>query len=254
MPNLVCDPAVPDRMRSRGRLPMTGLVSLALALGLGACSFGGSDVACPGSRLVPDLRAVVRFKPGAGRTDNDLAYGARLLDASNSCHWLKKDKSIEIASKLGIQVVRTTGDVKEGQVVYFAAIVDRQNTILAKRDFTVNLKFSGNERRITITDDLHMVLPLMPNTTGADYAVLFGFQLTPEELEYNRAHLNPSQPTPATPPTGPTPQTPGLYPPGTTPLPGTPQLPGAGPTPSTPAPTSSPPPSAPAPAASPAPS
>jgi hypothetical protein len=138
---------------------------------------------------MPDLQAVVRFKPGPGRADADVAYGVRLLAVPMTCHFEQKDKSLDIAGKLGISAIRTDTLTKDAQVDYFVAIVNRSNTIIGKRDFTLDLKWSGNKERVEVTDELHLVIPLTAATTGADYAILLGFQLTPAELEYNRAHL-----------------------------------------------------------------
>jgi len=171
------------------RCALLGATGLGLAAALGACSSESETVTCPRSAIMPDLQAVVRFKPGAGRADTDAAYGVRLLTVPMACHFEKKDKSLDIAGKLGISAIRTDTLTKDAQVDYFVAIVNRSDTIIGKREFTLDLKWSGDQRRIEITDELHLVIPLAAGTSGADYAILLGFQLTPEELEYNRAHL-----------------------------------------------------------------
>ena len=174
---------------------------------------------------MPDLQAVLRYKPGAGRSDADLAYGARLLATSVSCSGKTdkktKAKEIDIAGKLSISGQRTTTITEEGQVTYFAAVVNRNNTILAKRDFVVNLKFETDRNRVEITDQLDIVLPLAPGTSGGDYAILYGFQLTPDELKFNRDHMN--LPGAAQPPAQP-----GASPPVQPGLPAPPAQPGLG--------------------------
>jgi len=212
-------PATPrDRRRRHRWIVALGVAGLGLAAALGGCSSDSEIVACPRAAIMPDLQAVLRYKPGAGRSDADLAYGVKLLAASVSCGGKTdkktKAKEIEITSKLGIAAQRTDTKTKEGQVTYFAAVVNRNNTILAKRDFTVNLKFEGDRQRIEITDELNVVLPLAPGTSGGDYAILYGFQLSPEELKFNRDHLKlpGSSPPPSQPGAAPAAQ-PGATPP-----------------------------------------
>ena len=169
---------------------------------------------------MPDLQAVVRFKPGPGRADSDAAYGARLMAVPMTCHLETKskgkDQSIDISGKLAVKAQRPDTLTTGGEVTYFVAVVDRSNTILGKRDFVLDVKFSGDKQIVEITDELHLVIPLAAGTSGADYAILLGFQVTPQELEYNRAHLT-------LPGTGPAP-VPGLGP-GSAPAP----VPGYGP-------------------------
>jgi hypothetical protein len=184
---------------------------------------------------MPDLQAVVRFKPGPGRADSDTAYGARLMAVPMTCHLdtknKGKDQSIDISGKLAIKAQRTDTLTTTAEVTYFVAIVNRSNTILGKRDFTLDLKFSGDKQQIEITDELHFVIPLAAGTSGADYAILVGFQVTPQELEYNRAHLTLPGTGPAS---GPAPP-PGLAPgsaPGSLPGFGPGLAPGSAPAPS----------------------
>ena len=211
-------PARADRARRRWQCAALGVVGLALAVGLGACSSGGEFVACPRAAIMPDLQAVLRYKPGAGRADSDLAYGVKLTSATVSCSGKTdkktKAKEIDVTSKLGISAERTDTKSKGGQITYFAAVVNRKNTILAKRDFVVNLKFEGDRKAVDITDELSFVVPLAPGTSGNDYAILYGFQLSPDELKFNRSHLTLPGTTPPPAPAGTgSPAPPGAAPP-----------------------------------------
>jgi len=172
----------------RGLLTAAGSMA---ALLLAGCSASTKNVPCPHVAIVPDLQAVAKFKAGAGRADSDLAYGARLLDAAVSCSQANKGKAVDVTTKLGVQATRTDTTTRAGQVAYFVAVVNRTNAIVAKRDFVVDLKFSGDQGRVEVTEEHHELIPLPKGLSGADYGIVFGFQLSPEELKYNRAHLKP---------------------------------------------------------------
>jgi hypothetical protein len=160
----------------------------AAALALAACSSSGGKIACPRVAIMPELQAVAKFGPGPGRQDSDAVYGARMLSANASCSADKKRDGVIVASKLGVLAIRLKTDVSKGQVTYFAAVIDRRQQILTERDFVIALEWPRAQRDLTITDDLETFVPFAKGATGDDYAIIFGFRLTPDELQYNREH------------------------------------------------------------------
>jgi hypothetical protein len=163
----------------------------ALALALGACSSGSSKLACPHVGIVPELQAVAKFGPSPSRQDSDALYGARMLAANASCSPDKKKNGVTVATKLGVTAVRIKPDVSKGQVTYFQAVINRRQEILAERDFVIDLEWPRSQRELTITEELETFVPFAKDAGGDDYAILFGFRLTPDELEYNRQHAKP---------------------------------------------------------------
>ena len=164
----------------------------ALALALAACS-GSGPPACPHVVIMPELRAVAKFGPGPGRQDSDAIYGARLLAADASCSADKKKGGVTVATKLGVTAVRVKPDVRKGQVTYFVAVIDRRQTILNKRDFVIDLSFPAAQSRLEVTEQLEEFIPLPKDANGADYGIIIGFELTPDELQYNRDHAQKPQ-------------------------------------------------------------
>jgi hypothetical protein len=163
-----------------------------LALALGACSSSGSGkLACPHAGIVPELQAVAKFGPGPSRQDSDVLYGVRMLAASSSCSADKKKTGVTIAMKVGVTAVRIKPDVSKGQVTYFEAVINRRQEILAERDFAIELEWPRSQRELTITEELETFIPFTKDTGGDDYAILFGFRLTPDELQYNRERSKP---------------------------------------------------------------
>ena len=84
--------------------------------------------------------------------------------------------------------MRTKPDVRKGQVTYFVAVIDRRQTILNKRDFVIDLTFPPAQSRLEITEQLEEFIPLPKDASGDDYGIVIGFELTPDELQYNREH------------------------------------------------------------------
>ena len=155
----------------------------------GCSSLGSSDsVKCPRVTIMPDLQAVAKFGPGPSRQDSNLAYGARMLASNASCELDKKRNGITVNTKLGVVALRTSSEVNNAQVTYLVAVVDRSAQILTERDFVIDLDFPSNQRRLEVTEEHTMFIPIAKGRASDDYGVIFGFRLTQEELEYNRAH------------------------------------------------------------------
>ena len=161
--------------------------AVALALGAAACS-GTGQIACPHVAIMPELQAIAKFGPGPGRQDSDAIYGARLLAADASCSADTKKGGVSVATKLGLTAVRVKPDVRKGQVTYFVAVINRRQTILNKRDFVIDLDFPPAQSRLEITEQLEEFIWLAKDANGADYGIVIGFELTPDELQYNRDH------------------------------------------------------------------
>ena len=166
--------------------------ALALAVAPSACS-GTGKVACPHVAIMPDLQAVAKFGPGPGRQDSDAIYGARMLAANATCSADKKKGGVVVATKLGLTAVRTKVEVRKGQIIYFVAVIDRKQTILNKREFVIDLDFPSAQSRLEITEQLEEFIPLAKDASGADYGIIIGFELTPDELQYNRDHAAKTQ-------------------------------------------------------------
>jgi hypothetical protein len=69
-------------------------------------------------------------------------------------------------------------------VTYFVAITDRSQNIVAKQAFTSQFNFS-DKATAAIDDELVQRIPLAPTAPGSDHTLILGFQLTPEEIDFN---------------------------------------------------------------------
>src|SRR5262249_49182168 len=71
---------------------------------------------------------------------------------------------------------------------FFVAITNPAGEIIAKRIFTSALVFPGNVGYVEHREELSQRIPLSTGGGAADYQVIIGLQLTPDELEYNRKY------------------------------------------------------------------
>ena len=90
-----------------------------------------------------------------------------------------------------MQVVAQRGPANSDRLAnlsYFVAVARTDETILARRSFDIAIPFPGNRTRVAGIEQIGQVITLVGNETGGDYRIYVGFDLTREELDYNRAN------------------------------------------------------------------
>jgi hypothetical protein len=160
---------------------------LALTLALASCALFKKEEtarACPRLGIVADAAEMTQYRPGAGRDITDQLFTAKLADVSGSCRFDKASANVEM--KVSIIAERGAAMREPGsEVEYFVAVTGPQDEILAKENFRTRLDF-GARNRTGSGEELTQRIPLPGSADPGTYAVLVGFQLSPEELAENR--------------------------------------------------------------------
>lgn len=144
--------------------------------------------------MLADAAEITRFASGRRQDLTDLDYEARFADLLSRCEYVgdSADGKRTLIVAVAPVITATRGPANENheaRVDYFVTVVDRAHTILNKQIFTLNVGFPGNRTRVVVKDDdppITVDIPLAEGTDGRGYGIIVGFQLTPEELEYNR--------------------------------------------------------------------
>ncbi len=173
-----------------------------LALVLGGCStieaMFGQDVpppACPNVAVLPDAKDIVKFRPGQGRDLIDILYESELTNLSQSCVYDIDENTGEgtLTVEIGVFIDIARGPAnrdRKAEFAYFIVITDQSKKVLNKQRFPVKVAFPGNLSRLTWADDPDapaiVLIPLKGGKIGRDFNIFVGFQLSPEELEFNR--------------------------------------------------------------------
>lgn len=172
---------------------------LALPL-LGACSslgLGGEDAEpvaqaprCPAVEFVKGAEEVTLFRDGAGRDLTDVTSRAVLADYAGGCRpgegRVDVDLKLVLAAEKGPALQGMSADYR-----YFVAVADPEGGILAKQEFDTSVSFPQAQRRAGSVEDLAQTIPVAEGTRPEDYRILVGFQLTPDQLQYNREGRGP---------------------------------------------------------------
>jgi hypothetical protein len=69
--------------------------------------------------------------------------------------------------------------------------VDGERNIVAKENFSADFEWTDNRPRTGRVDQWEPYIPLKSNFDGPSFQVLVGFQLTAEQVAWNRAQRGP---------------------------------------------------------------
>lgn len=177
---------------------MTRHIALRLALLaapflLAACETLGSLDFSPEPEILPPCpRAVVgegagrltRFD-GGGKDPTNVLFEAEIADLAGTCIY----DDTEISVDLQIQIVAGRGPAAtddDAKVNYFVAVARTDKTILAREAFDAVIELSGNQTRNEIIEEIEQTIPIPEGGSGGNLVIVVGFEMTPDELEFNR--------------------------------------------------------------------
>lgn len=165
------------------RLSVPLLAAVAAAVLLSACN--RTPPACPRATILGDGASVTKFRDGSGRDLTDVVARAEIVDASVECDYNRN--GVDVAMQIAIAATRGPADrARMADFDYFVAVADAQRNILAKEVFRVRVAFPETQNRVGTIEQIEPHIPLRNRAEGVSYQIVVGFQLTPEELEWNR--------------------------------------------------------------------
>ncbi|MFC3068610.1 Tat pathway signal sequence domain protein [Phenylobacterium soli] len=143
---------------------------------------------CPYVKSLYDAARYVEFKDNKEASAN-VAYTGEIQGISAGCAY-KGDEPIKMAMQVLFELGK--GPQAEGSSKtyrYWVAVTDRNREVLAKQQFEMKIDFPKGQDRIYHREELNnIVIPRAAETTsGANFEVLIGFDVTPQMAEFNRA-------------------------------------------------------------------
>jgi hypothetical protein len=145
---------------------------------------------CPSTAVLSDAVIVTKLKPGtqaALPNPANIAFTAEMSQAKLDCDY---DRSLnKLSVDLSFAVKAARGPAATGadpQIDFFVAVVDADNNILSKIVYHSQADLGGRATNIYTQSVRNYAVPLGMDKRPYDYEILTGFQLTPDELAYNR--------------------------------------------------------------------
>ncbi|MFI4966751.1 MAG: Tat pathway signal sequence domain protein [Caulobacterales bacterium] len=142
---------------------------------------------CPFVKALYDASRYVEFKDAREASAN-VGFTGEIQGISAGCEY-KDNEPIKVAMDVLFELGKgpqATGNSKTYH--YWVAVTDRNREVIARQNFDLPVTFSGGKDRVYMTDSIaSIVIPRGSMTTsGANFEILVGFDVTPQMAEFNR--------------------------------------------------------------------
>jgi len=185
----------PCRLNSPRRA-VPALVLLPLLAVLSGCGPGRDQFApsCPLARPLAAAHRLERYRhPAAGvqgaADPADLEASGLVLGVDGKCRPVAGGSALEATMQVRMQLDRGPAATSNTlDVPYFVAVA-QGSRILTKQVFSTHVAFPAGNSQVQLTSaPIAIRLPLAAKTTGADYTIWVGFQLTEAEYRAVQGH------------------------------------------------------------------
>ena len=142
---------------------------------------------CPFVKTLYDASRYVEFKDAREASAN-VGFTGEIQGISAGCQY-KDDQPINVVMDILFELGKgpqATGAAKTYH--YWVAVTDRNREVIARQSFDLPVTFPAGKDRVYMTDSLaNIVIPRGSTTTsGANFEILVGFDVTPQMAEFNR--------------------------------------------------------------------
>jgi hypothetical protein len=145
----------------------------------------GTPNVCPSTAILHDAGELVRFATVPPQGPGDVSFTTRMKYISGVCDVSEKEIEMELSTVM--EAVRGPANEKgEARFVYFVAILDKDKTVLTRTKFPMIARFQGRETKLDFSEAVTVTIPKKDKSLPKDYIVYLGFEMTPDELAYNR--------------------------------------------------------------------
>lgn len=165
---------------------------------------------CPFVKSLYDAARYVDFKDGREASAN-VAFSGEIQGISAGCAY-KDDQPIQVTMEVLFEMGKgPQASGRQKTYRYWVAVTDRNKSVLAKETFELPVTFPEGVDRVYVTENIaNITIPRASiATSGSNFEVLIGFDVTPQMAAFNRdgkrfrlnvgqasATTNPATPTP----------------------------------------------------------
>jgi len=192
-----------ERMR-RARHPLllaAAVAGLAVAASLGGCASDDPNAFAPACAPVGILGVAADYSDYGDNGAATVADLSRLVSQGSiigvSGHCSDAAGGTQLHTVVQVAMAISRGPVAPSgtlAVPYFIAVLQNGN-IVSKQSLTANANFPSNADNVSVkTDPITFDLPVSRHRPSSSYRIEVGFQLTPEQMAYNRAHSPAARP------------------------------------------------------------
>ncbi|WP_428152178.1 Tat pathway signal sequence domain protein [Brevundimonas sp.] len=140
---------------------------------------------CPFVKILYDAARFVELEGGRAAAAN-VGYTGEIEGVTAGCAY-QADEPISVQMNILFNLGRgpqATGDQRTYR--YWIAVTERNAAVLAKEYFDLPVNFEGGATA-SVTEEQSVIIPrATAETSGGNFEVLIGFDVTPEMAEFNR--------------------------------------------------------------------
>lgn len=154
----------------------------------GLLSVGGDS--CPQVKGLTDLASITQFSSSGEMIPDKMISDTKLEKIASKCTVAGNSVAVEL--ELNFTGVLGPVGVKEldGQAnytyPYFLSVISPDGKILSKDVFALSMIYENGQITYHRQDKLRQVIPLMSGQAASQFQIMVGFQLSADELAYNR--------------------------------------------------------------------
>ena len=138
-----------------------------------------TNVSCPSVSILTDATRLTQMQ--AGRIDLKAEIREPALTCSLAGQTTKSQLSFWVKG-----AISPNSDIAPRSVPYFVAII-AEGQVIGKEVFSMAIPFANGKRKISVKEQIARIdIPVADGNRAEDYSVTIGFQLTEEQVNYNR--------------------------------------------------------------------
>lgn len=143
---------------------------------------------CPRVTILQDGADLTRFREGAGQDLSVMVADARIQGLNARCDYVQRGNAVAMALTVNFEIER--GPAARGPIAlpWFVIVTNADDeSVIQRRAYEMGVTFRPNVNRTSAASPpVQMVFPLGEGRRISQYNVRVAFQLTEEELEFNR--------------------------------------------------------------------
>jgi len=147
---------------------------------------------CPNALALYDAHRLVQIN-GEDLAYENVGFTGEITNVVSRCRYTDQDAT-PIDMEIGVRMGFGRGPAAGGSThTYnlFVAVTGLDSVVIDKQVFPITIEFSTGQDRVRVTEIFDSVeIPRAgADTSGLNFEVLVGFELTEDELEFNRSGL-----------------------------------------------------------------
>jgi hypothetical protein len=142
---------------------------------------------CPYVKALYDAARYIEFKD-AKEASADVGFTGEIQGISSGCEY-KETTPIHVVMQILFELGRGPMATSSSKTFhYWVAVTDRNREVIAKQEFDLPITFPAGQDRVLKTEEINnLVIPRgTAATSGSNFEVLVGFDVTPQMADFNR--------------------------------------------------------------------